>query len=133
MPGITRRSLLQLSIAGAASCGQQQPNGRSPLESLWLQRAEIIRRREQSMASACDDDFGDALWALFGQRLDDIERQVRQLPADHDTIAAQLLIDYENYSLRTAIEIGSPRESLKWIADAYLRVHKSNLSGFIFR
>lgn len=133
MPDLTRRLLLQLSIAGAASHTQQQPNGRSPLESLWLQRAEVIRQREQSTASACDDELGDTLWALFGQRLDGIEQQIRQLPPDPDTIAAQLLIDYENYSLRTATEIGSPRESLKWIADAYLRVHRPNLSGFIFR
>lgn len=72
-------------------------------------------------------------WEEIKQAMGTIEEQIWTLPPDPDTIAARLLIDWENYSLETAAEIGSPRESLRWIADAYLRVHFKDLSGFIFR
>lgn len=72
-------------------------------------------------------------WDAIKVVMDAIERQIWTLPPDPDTIAARLLIDYENYSLETATEIGSPRESLRWIADAYLRVHIKDLSGYLFQ
>jgi hypothetical protein len=139
MPDLTRRLLLQLSLAGTASACSNQTSVRSPLEELWMQRIPLFRDR---LAIEGRSDLNSAFaratksglsWEAIKLAMNAIEQQIWTLPPDPDTIAARLLIDYENYSLETATEIGSPRESLRWITDAYLRVHLKDLSGFIFR
>ena len=102
-----------------------------------MQRIPLLRERlaiegRSDLNSASTRAKSDLSWDAIKLAMDAIEQQIRTLPPDPDTIAARLLIDYENYSLETATEIGSPRESLRWIADAYLRVHLKDLSGFIF-
>ncbi len=139
MPDLTRRLLLQLSLASMASTCSDKTNARSPLETLWMQRIPLLRERlaiegRRDLSSASVPTMETALsWDTIKLAMDAIEQQIWTLPPDPDTIAARLLIDYENYSLETATEIGSPRESLRWIADAYLRTFRSNLSSVLFR
>ncbi|WP_147293862.1 hypothetical protein [Afipia felis] len=139
MTDLTRRLLLQLSLSGMASGCSNQPKACSHLEELWMQRMPLLRER---LAIEGRSNFNSTparavksgpSWDEIKMAIDAIEQQIWTLPPDADTIAARLLIDYENYSLETATEIGSPRESLRWIADAYLRIHLKDLSGFIFR
>lgn len=139
MTDLTRRLLLQLSLAGTASACSDKTSTRSPLEELWLQRVPLLRERlaiegrsDLNSAPARTTETGLS-WDAIKLAMDAIEQQIWTLPPDPDTIAARLLIDWENYSLETATEIGSPRESLRWIADAYLRVFLPDLSAFIFR
>ncbi len=140
MTDLTRRLLLQLSLAGTASACSDKTSVRSPLEELWMQRIPLLRERLAIEGrSNPNSAFARAAlkpglsWEEIKQTMDAIEQQIWTLPPNPDTIAARLLIDSENYSLENATEIGSPRESLRWIADAYLRVHLKDLSGFIFR
>lgn len=139
MTDLTRRLLLQLSFAGTASACSDKTSARSSLEELWMQRIPLLRKR---LAIEGRSDLNSASvrttttelsWDAIKMAMDAIEQQIWSLPPDPDTIAARLLIDYENYSLETATGIGSPRDSLRWITDAYLRVHLKDLSGFIFR
>ncbi|EFI53586.1 hypothetical protein [Afipia sp. 1NLS2] len=139
MIDLTRRLLLQLSLAGTASACSDKTSARSPLEELWMQRIPLLRERlaiegrsDLNSTPARTAETGLS-WDAIKLAMDAIEQQIWTLPPDPDTIAARLLIDYENYSLETATEIGSPRDSLRWIADAYLRVHFKDLSSFIFR
>lgn len=139
MTDITRRLLLQLSLAGTASACSDKTSARSPLEELWMQRIPLLRERlaiegRSDLNSASTPTTKAGLsWDAIKLAMDAIEQQIWTLPPDPDTIAARLLIDYENYSLKTATGIGSPRESLRWVADAYLRVHKPILSDYILR
>jgi hypothetical protein len=138
MTDVTRRLLLQLSLAGTAA-GSNPANVRSPLEELWMQRVPLLRERfaiesrsdlNSIPARAANSGLS---WDAIKMAMDAIEQQIFSLPPDPDTIAARLLIFYENFSLETATEIGSSRASLRWIADAYLRVHLKDLSGYLFR
>jgi hypothetical protein len=137
MTDLTRRLLLQLSMAGTASAYSTQAKARSALEELWMQRIPLLRDRlaieGRSNSDSASNRATGLSWDAIKLAMDAIEQQIWTLPPDPDTIAARLLIDCENYSLETATDIGSPRESLRWIADAYLRVHLKDLSGFIFR
>jgi hypothetical protein len=139
MTDLTRRLLLQLSLAGTASACSNKTNVRSPLEELWAQRIPLLRERlaiegRGNLNSAHTRAPKSGLsWDAIKMAMDAIEQQIWTLPPDADTIAARLLIDSENYSLETATEIGSPRESLRWIADAYLRTFKPSLSSVLFR
>ena len=139
MTDLTRRLLLQISLAGTASACSNQAKARSPLEELWTQRIPLLRERlaiegRRDISSASVRTTTTALsWDAIKMAMDAIEQQIWTLPPDPDTIAARLLIDYENYSLETATEVGSPRDSLRWVTDAYLRVHLKDLRSFIFR
>jgi hypothetical protein len=99
---------------------------------LLRERLAIEGRSDLNSASTRAKKTGLS-WDAIKLSMDAIEQQIWTLPPDPDTIAARLLIDWENLSLETATEIGSARDSLRWIADAYLRVHLKDLSGFIFR
>jgi hypothetical protein len=136
MIDLTRRLLLQLSLAGTASACSDKTSARSPLEELWMQRIPLLRERlaieGRGDSASTRTTKTELSWDAIKLAMNAIEQQIWTLPPDPDTIAARLLIDYENYSLETATEIGSPRASLRWFANAYLRVHKPILSGYIF-
>lgn len=125
-------------IPNCSSAYSTQAKARSALEELWMQRIPLLRERlaiegrsDVSSTSVRTTTTGLS-WDAIKITMDAIEQQIRSLPPDPDTIAARLLMDYENYSLEIATEIGSPRGSLRWIADAYLGVHLNDLRGFIF-
>ena len=98
-----------------------------------LRERLAIEGRSNLNAASIQAAKSELSWDAVKMAMDAIEQQIWTLPPDPDTIAARLLIDYENYSLETATETGSPRESLRWVTDAYLRVHLKDLSGLIFR
>lgn len=79
---------------------------------LLRERLAIEGRSDVSSTSVRTTTTGLS-WDAIKITMDAIEQQIRSLPPDPDTIAARLLIDYENYSLETATEIGSPRGSLR--------------------